>query len=170
MATHSSILAWTIPWTEEPGGLQSMELKRVKHNWGTEHTHLWSLHAESFFPFSFLLFYFAPFIPKCIAPEHFFNTDAIFLPSGPADEQQSYNQTIGNWQAQSMYTWLLSPQWFAVFSSYKPGPLRNTFSLKGNTTLLSEWHSISFPLAVFLSSHSHLLFPIHVVHSPWNKC
>ena len=32
MATHSSILAWRIPWTEEPGGLQSMELKRVEHN------------------------------------------------------------------------------------------------------------------------------------------
>ena len=30
--THSSILAWKIPWTEEPGGLQSMELKRVRHN------------------------------------------------------------------------------------------------------------------------------------------
>ena len=29
MATHSSILAWRIPWTEEPGGLQSMELQRV---------------------------------------------------------------------------------------------------------------------------------------------
>ena len=29
MATHSSILAWRIPWTEEPGGLQSME---VRHN------------------------------------------------------------------------------------------------------------------------------------------
>ena len=29
MATHSSILAWKIPWTEEPGGLQSMELQRV---------------------------------------------------------------------------------------------------------------------------------------------
>ena len=29
MATHSSILAWRIPWTEEPGGLQSTELKRV---------------------------------------------------------------------------------------------------------------------------------------------
>ena len=28
MATHSSILAWTIPWTEEPGGLQSMGLQR----------------------------------------------------------------------------------------------------------------------------------------------
>ena len=31
--THSSILAWEIPWTEEPDGLQSMELQRVRHNW-----------------------------------------------------------------------------------------------------------------------------------------
>ena len=31
MATHSSILSWRIPWTEEPGGLQSMELQRVGH-------------------------------------------------------------------------------------------------------------------------------------------
>ena len=32
MAIHSSILAWRIPWTEEPGGLQSMESQRVRHN------------------------------------------------------------------------------------------------------------------------------------------
>ena len=32
MATHSSVLAWRIPWTEEPGGLQSMGLQRVRHN------------------------------------------------------------------------------------------------------------------------------------------
>ena len=32
MATHSSILAWSIPWTEEPGGLQSMGLQRVGHD------------------------------------------------------------------------------------------------------------------------------------------
>ena len=31
MATHFSILAWRIPWTEEPGGLQSMGLQRVRH-------------------------------------------------------------------------------------------------------------------------------------------
>ena len=31
-ATHSSILAWRIPWTEEPGGLQSMGLQRVVHD------------------------------------------------------------------------------------------------------------------------------------------
>ena len=32
MATHSSILAWKIPWTEEPGGLQSMGLQKVGHD------------------------------------------------------------------------------------------------------------------------------------------
>ena len=33
MATHSSILAWRIPWTEEPGGLYSIGLQRVGHDW-----------------------------------------------------------------------------------------------------------------------------------------
>ena len=32
MATHSSIPAWRIPWTEEPGGLQSIESQRVEHD------------------------------------------------------------------------------------------------------------------------------------------
>ena len=32
MATHSSILAWRIPWTEEPGGLQSIGSQRVGHD------------------------------------------------------------------------------------------------------------------------------------------
>ena len=31
-ATHSSILAWRIPWTEGPGGLQSMGLQRIRHD------------------------------------------------------------------------------------------------------------------------------------------
>ena len=34
-ATHSSILAWRIPQTEEPGGLQSLELHRDGHNWSS---------------------------------------------------------------------------------------------------------------------------------------
>ena len=37
MATHSSILAWRISWTEEPGGLQSMGSQRVRHSWATKH-------------------------------------------------------------------------------------------------------------------------------------
>ena len=32
MATHSSVLAWRIPWTEAPGGIQSKELQRVGHD------------------------------------------------------------------------------------------------------------------------------------------
>ena len=36
MLTHSSILAWEIPWMEEPGGLQSMRLQRVGHNSATK--------------------------------------------------------------------------------------------------------------------------------------
>ena len=40
MATHSSILAWKVPWTEEHGELQSMGLQRVGHDWATNiHTH-----------------------------------------------------------------------------------------------------------------------------------
>ena len=35
VATHSRILAWEIPWTEEPGGLQSMGSKRVRHGLAT---------------------------------------------------------------------------------------------------------------------------------------
>ena len=37
-ATHSSILAWDIPWTEETGGLQSMGLQRVRHDWACTRT------------------------------------------------------------------------------------------------------------------------------------
>ena len=39
MATHSNILAWEIPWTEEPGGLQFIGSQRIRHNWVPEHTH-----------------------------------------------------------------------------------------------------------------------------------
>ena len=38
MATHSSILAWKMPWTEVSGGLQSLGLQRVGHNLATKHS------------------------------------------------------------------------------------------------------------------------------------
>ena len=50
MATHSSILAWKIPWTEDPGRLQSMGSQRVGHDWATSlHVFLW---PDSSFHFS----------------------------------------------------------------------------------------------------------------------
>ena len=39
MATHCSIIAWRIPWIEEPGGLQSMGYQKVRHNWATSLIH-----------------------------------------------------------------------------------------------------------------------------------
>ena len=39
IATHSSILTWRIPWTEEPGRLQYMGLQRVRNDWASEHTY-----------------------------------------------------------------------------------------------------------------------------------
>ena len=50
MATCSSILVWTIPWTEEPGGLQSIGFRRVRHNWNdsacTHYLHMEHLKAS----------------------------------------------------------------------------------------------------------------------------
>ena len=40
MATHSSVLAWRILWTEEPGRLQSMGSQRVRHDWAIKHTQI----------------------------------------------------------------------------------------------------------------------------------
>ena len=62
-ATYSSILAWKIPWTEEPGGLLSMGLQRFGHDLATMHAHTFLLlfHLEMtlqifvFFSFSFCL-------------------------------------------------------------------------------------------------------------------
>ena len=54
MATHSSILARRIPWTEEPAGLQSVGLQRVRHNWSdcTRMRTVWAVgvrHSDSVF-------------------------------------------------------------------------------------------------------------------------
>ena len=52
-ATHSSILAWRIPWTEEPGGLQSMESQRVGHDSDSQkhtHTHTHTPYQTTEFP------------------------------------------------------------------------------------------------------------------------
>ena len=57
MATHSSILAWRIPWTEEPGGLQSMGSQRVGDDWTwldmTEDD--WMANTFSFFQYIYIL-------------------------------------------------------------------------------------------------------------------
>ena len=50
MATHSSIVAWRIPWTEEPGRLQSMGSQRVRHDWVTSPSFFLSRFIIAFLP------------------------------------------------------------------------------------------------------------------------
>ena len=45
---HTSILAWRIPWREEPSGLQSMGMQRARHDWGTKHA-LMSIYYSSIY-------------------------------------------------------------------------------------------------------------------------
>jgi len=47
MAIHSSTIAWKIPWTEEPGRLQSMGSQRVRHDWATSRSRSFTLHQSS---------------------------------------------------------------------------------------------------------------------------
>ena len=68
MATHSSILAWRIPWSEEPGGLHSMGSQRVGHDWATS----FSLS----FHFNFFYIYLLFFLCVCV---FFFNLPEVFF-------------------------------------------------------------------------------------------
>ena len=78
MATHRSVLAWKFPWAEEPGGLQSVGLQRVRHNWVTghpAHAHIRSLYTSTQPPFPVLSIPLRKFWgPFCIR---------FFLPPGP---------------------------------------------------------------------------------------
>ena len=58
--SHSGILAWKIPWTEEPGRLQSMGLQRVRHDWVTEHMNGLKAGLEN------SVSYWAPEIFECV--------------------------------------------------------------------------------------------------------
>ena len=68
MVIYSSIRAWRIPWTEEPGGLQSMESQRVGHGWRTNHHHH-SLHRWYLFSFSWDLCGAAGVVPSFLKEE-----------------------------------------------------------------------------------------------------
>ena len=68
MAIHSSILAWRIPWTEEPGGLQSMWLQRVKHDWATNTEWVVALQNYSLIEAAVIVgYYIGYYIARCVS-------------------------------------------------------------------------------------------------------
>ena len=92
MATHTSILAWRIPWTEEPGRLQSMGLQRVGHNCMTN-TYLGNI----LWSFSAFLLLSAPWASKSCLEK------TIVLRSLPGSGQCCPSRTSGSpvWSAPS---------------------------------------------------------------------
>ena len=57
METHPSILTCKISWTEEPGGLQSMESQRVSYNWACAHTHTYFFVSWPYWTLTYVIFY-----------------------------------------------------------------------------------------------------------------
>ena len=74
MASHSSILAWKIPWTEEPGGLQSMGSQRVRHILSTKQQHQPENHGSEcvslFYPLQRLTATCSPGITCAAVPQY----------------------------------------------------------------------------------------------------
>ena len=76
MATHSSVLAWRIPWTEEPGGLQSMGSQRVRHDWSDlAGTQAWTFCSVQLLGHVCLIA--APWTPACQASLSFTITRSL---------------------------------------------------------------------------------------------
>ena len=93
MATHSSIFAWRIPWTEEPGRLQSMGLQRVGHDWaintnkdwkGKRNVQVWE-RAETRVARRF--YSGAGRLPWTLPPLQWPSGLAVHLPQGPSSQE-----------------------------------------------------------------------------------
>ena len=83
MATHSSILAWRIPWTEEPGGLQSVGLQRVGHDWVTSFSSKFQVYSILWLTIVTLLYIRAPECISCISETLYPLTSIFPFPSCP---------------------------------------------------------------------------------------
>ena len=87
MATHSSTLAWRIPWTEEPGRLQSMGSQRVGHDWATSPSVLTAvLDSEFYKQGSFLV-------------------ELTYLMRGSGKEITEHQSIRAWWEAAVHFTW-----------------------------------------------------------------
>ena len=101
MATHSSTLAWKIPWMEEPGGLQSMRSQRVGHNWVTS--------------LSFLL-WAGELIPKLMNPEGCLTGLRVPPLSRTLRGESSLGQT-GSTRPGAQLSWSLLTSWLVPHCS-----------------------------------------------------
>ena len=139
MATLSSILAWKIPWTEEPGGLQSMKSQRVRHGWVTEFT----IHNGSQIPVFSVLFCF------------FFFFDALYFSRQikRAGEAKSFGFWFCFWQWVNLVIYELIKNMNWVIQAWEMGimsPICSRGMLQGLGSLaVNKTCSILFKCSIF---------------------
>ena len=133
MATHSSILSWRIPWTAEPGGLQSMGLQRVRHDWVTNT----SFHSILSVCFNFIL---------CM-----FWTQELWMVLG----EQTVEREAGRGDRHNP----LSDHFLDASKSFTKSKAWNLIQLlikKGNSLIWTQGHKISIPAAPTSNNSQHL--------------
>ena len=92
MATHSSILAWRIPWTEEPGGLESMGFERVRHSWATNiFTSLFTLRRPTFLGFHSTILFWISLLPLWLTGFTYVSHHQLLMHYGPRRPLYSLN-------------------------------------------------------------------------------
>ena len=131
MATHSSTLAWKIPWTEEPGRLQSMESKRVGHNWEISLFTIWEMNHLTPMGLEHLLILFAFLLLSLTFP----HACGLFIPG----EQEKHIVTNHNF----LFT-------YGLYQNLKCEIKRTTFF---------QLNTHPSPSSDFLLSEKHCLCP-----------
>ena len=146
MATYSSTLAWKIPWTEEPGGLQSMGSLKVGHNWAT---------SLSLFTFHF------PALEKEMATHSSVLAWRIPGMAEPAVYGVAQSQTRLKWLSSSIPVWEL-PRWLSGKESACQSRRHGFDPWVEKIPWRRKWH----PTPVFLPGKSHRQRNL-VRYSPW---
>ena len=142
MATHSSILAWKILWTEETGGLQSMGSQRVGHNCVTEHAHTHT-HTHLLLPVAVTL------------SDDALNTEWIILTTGP------WGNTVGSWKP-LVTTFSSTDQYVTCLETPYSIPIADSSTL--NSRPIALWLLLECSLSdkcIFLTRHIPASFLFH---------
>ena len=124
MATHSSTFALRIPWMEKPGGLQSMGLHRVGHDWATKHTSAW---VQSYFSRVQLFATLWAIEARQAAPSMGFSRQEYWsvLPSPPGDLSNSGMEL-------ESFMFPASAGWFFTTSTTWEALPHNSYETSGN--------------------------------------
>ena len=169
MATHSSILAWKIPWTEESGRLQSMGSQRVRHNWATNvcahararahaHTHTYTHTVKPDFSEIFMCLQ--------VLLENFLVV--VFYRKSTGESPQVIDLCAWD-QAQNQFTWsrrlrlLYYPTKLSILHPWKPAT-GYWKSFQGSPSLTQPSALLPHP-SLFISpslSHTHTQTLLHI--------